>query len=220
MKNMLPQRWRGVWRRLALDCADGTSDTESLVIWLQTATHFVDIRVPHGRPDFSGVTGFGDLTAEQAAFLARQEGFAGVLRASGDRAQPEHRIVFNPSGTPAEDVRYSRTRRVLVGTGVTTGNVAHWWCEDPWGASDTEVVINRSDLILVRASAVFLYAEERRTDPPAPGTLGERVAGAGSADDLAAVLDCEISVGTISDDGWLIGGSTLPWREGAEIEPM
>lgn len=219
MIKSVPQRWRGVWRRLALERADGSTDTESLVLWLQTETLFADIRVPHSRPDFSGVEDFADLGPEQAAFLARQDGFAGVLHAAGDQARWERRIDFNPPAATPDEAKLSRSRRMLVATGVHSNSIEHWWCEDPWGASDTEILINRTDCILLRASGVFLYAEERRANPPAPGTLAERVAEAECPEEFAALLNCEISVGTISDDGWRIGGSTLPWREGAEIDP-
>lgn len=215
----VPQKWRGVWRRLSLEAADGTTDTESLVIWLQTPTLFADLRVPHSRPDFTGVTGFQDVSPRQAAFLATQEGFAGRLHAEGDRARWERRIDFRPLGGPPDEATLVRSRRVMVETGIHANYVEHWWCEDPWGASDTDVILDTSRTMLLRANAVFLFVDDRRPRPPEPGKLREQVVMADTADEFAALLDCEISLGTITEDGWRIAGSTLPWREGELLEP-
>ncbi len=214
----VPADWRGLWRRLALERADGSGDTQSLVVWLQTATLYADLRIPSERPDFAGVAGFADLSRRQAAFLASQEGFAGALHGAGPRAHWQRRIDFAPLAGPPDEGHLHRTRRMLVETGVHVSYVEHWWQDDPEAALDTEILVDAPRKIVVRAGAHFVFAEERRPAPPPPGTLVAAVASAAPGAALAALLDCEISLGTRSADGWRIARSTLPWREGGLAE--
>ena len=187
------QEWRGLWRRVAYERADGSGDAASLVLWLQTETLYVDIRIPADRPR---------VEAFHPA-LAAQEGFAGHLSEDGDVATWHRRIDYRPRATPDEG-RLTRNRRMLVEHGVHDPYVEHWWLEVP--GEVTEVLSNRADAIAVRAGDHLMLARERR---PAPsGDL---------AGDLAACLDCEISYALRDGEGWRIVHSTLPWREGSRL---
>lgn len=50
---MIPERFRGAWRRVSIAVDGGTPVEPSAVVWVQTASAFADIRVPR--------IGFGDL---------------------------------------------------------------------------------------------------------------------------------------------------------------
>lgn len=210
----VPADWRGLWQRLALERADGSGDTQSQVTWLQTATLYADLRIPGERPDFAGVVGFAELTRPQAAFLASQEGFAGALHGEGARAHWQRRIDFAPLAGPPDEGYLHRERRMMVETGVHVPYVEHWWQADPDAALDTEIIVDAPRTVMVRAGEHFMFAQDRRPAPPPPGTLAAAVAAAAPGAALAALLDCEISLGTRTADGWRITCSTLPWREG------
>lgn len=195
----VPQHWRGLWRRIALERADGTGDTATLVLWLQTDTLYADLRIPADRPAVR--------TFEPA--LAAQEGFAGHLETQGDVACWVRRIDYRPLGVP--DVgRLSRARRVMVEHGVHDDYVEHWWLEAP--GDDTAVLVNTANAVAVRAGDHLILARERRRAVPADLTAAVR-----TERDLSALLDCEISYAQRDGAGWRIVHSTLPWREGVHL---
>ena len=208
----VPVPWHGLWRRLALERPDGSGDTTTLVLWLQTATLYADLRIPADRPSFVGVTGFAELDAAQCDWLARQQAFAGRLHADGDRAHWARRIDLAPLAGPPDEGHLIRDRRMLVEHGVHADYVEHWWCEID---APTTVAIDRPAALLVRAGATFMLAVDRRPAPPAPGALAAAVGGAKDAASRAALLDCEVSFGHAEGRGYRIVHSTLPWREGA-----
>lgn len=208
--------WRGLWRRLAIETPDGGGDTETLVLWLQTATFYADIRIPAGGPDLSGVSGFADLPAEGAAFLARQEGFAGRLHAAPPDARWDRTIDFSPLAGPPDEGRLARAGRMMVEHGRHVAYTEHWWQDTPETAGDTEVLVDEPRRIAVRAGPVLMLAQERRPAPPPRGALARLVAAA-APDDWPALLDCEISLAHREGTEWRIAHSTLPWREGAAL---
>jgi len=195
----VPQRWRGLWRRLALERADGSGDTTSLVLWLQTDSLFVDLRIPISRAHAE--------TFNPA--LAAQEGFAGRLFHSGTQARWDRRIDFAPTGLPDEG-RLRRARRMLVEHGLHENYVEHWWLDAP--GDETAVIADTSTTIAVRAGDNLMFAQERR--PRAPSELTSAVA---VEADLRPLLDCEISYARRDGATWRIAHSTLPWREGVAI---
>lgn len=214
----VPANCRGLWRRLALERGDGSGDIATTVLWLQTATLYADLRIPPDRPDFAAGASLSALSDAQALWLATQEGFAGRLHLAGEDAHWERRIDYRPLGGPPDEGRLVRRRRMMVEDGRHDPYVEHWWDDDPPAATDTEVVADEPGRILVRAGRHFILARDGRPQPPAPGRLAALVAAATPAE-RAALLDCEISYGTIADGRWRIALSTLPWREGALIDP-
>ena len=50
---MIPERFRGAWRRVSIAVDGGDPVEPSRVVWVQTASAYADIRVPR--------LGFGDL---------------------------------------------------------------------------------------------------------------------------------------------------------------
>lgn len=46
MTDPVPELLRGAWRRSSIVNADGTTDTTSLVVWLQLESAMVDVRIP------------------------------------------------------------------------------------------------------------------------------------------------------------------------------
>lgn len=195
----VPPEWRGLWRRLALERADGTADTDSLVLWLQTDSWFVDLRIPADR----------HCKAHFVTDHARQEGFAGRLHHAGNTARWERTVDFRPLGQPDEGT-LRRDRRMMTEYGLHDPYVEHWWLE---ADGETETLVATDKAVAVRVADHLMIAVERR--PAAPS---ERLLSAvRTADDLTPLLDCEISHAIREPGGWRIAASTLPWREGAAL---
>lgn len=214
----IPLERRGLWRRLALERADGSGDITTTVLWLQTATLYADIRLPAARPAFGRAASLATLSDDQARWLAMQEGFAGRLHLDGDDAHWERRIDFRPLAGPPDEGRLVASRRMMVETGRHEAYVEHWWNDDPPAATDTETIIEEPARILLRAGRHFILAHDRRPERPPPAALLQLIQNASSSE-RARLLDCEISYGQIEPAGWRITLSTLPFREGALIEP-
>ena len=66
---------------------------------------------------------------------------------------------------------------------------------------------------LVRAGEWFAFARNRIRPLASGSSLADEIARA-SLDDARALVDCEISVGRVSPQGWRIFRSSLPFREG------
>ena len=68
----------GCWERRYIRFSDGTEDTTTRVIWLQTASGVGDIRVAATRPNLRQRSGLEDCTSAELLTLAEQDCFCGV----------------------------------------------------------------------------------------------------------------------------------------------
>jgi hypothetical protein len=198
---------------------DGSRDAETSVTWLQGRTFFADLRQRPGRPDMSGVFGLHDLSCAQIDWLASQEGFAGTLAEDDDCIEWTRRIDYQPPSSSADAGRVRFEEGRLIEEGRDVAYVEHWTRgEEPataacWGASleDAEAGFRAW---IVRAGAAFMFARARTQTLPTGARLAELVRGAGSLAEKRALVDCEISLGSVGARGWRIERSTLPFREG------
>lgn len=69
----VPDRMLGCWRRRYIRFKDGHEDTETAVIWLQTLSGMVDIRIPRRTINYSDGSSLQDYTLEQLLELATQD---------------------------------------------------------------------------------------------------------------------------------------------------
>src|SRR5664279_1626421 len=86
---------RGLWRRSMIAWPDGTRDTTN-VRWLQGLRSYIDLRQPMPVPDFPGVRSLADLSIDDCAWLAKQQGFAGHLGFDGGCFEWQRSIDFQP----------------------------------------------------------------------------------------------------------------------------
>jgi hypothetical protein len=125
----VPARYRGIWRRSLLVTPDGR-DTTTTVFWLQAAHWHADIRIPAGRPDFSQVGSLDACSAAQRAWLATQQGFAGItqVRVDGQRevCSWQRRIDRQPPQAVPDEGWMRFTPDRLVETGVHASYLEHW----------------------------------------------------------------------------------------------
>jgi len=197
----VPERYRGVWRRSLLVTPD-LRDTSTTVLWLQTERWHADIRLPAGRPDFSGVRQLADCSAQQLAWLQLQQGFAGVTEVDTS-VTPEicrwHRVAdFQPPSATADAGTMEFAPDVLIEKGVHADYLEHW--HKLPDSDDTFTVLRQSasseplQMLLVAGGYVMRVRERGGV--------------------LASMLDFEISFGVREADGWRVMHSTLPWLEG------
>lgn len=223
----VPPHYRGVWRRSLLETPDA-SDTDTTVYWLQASRWHADIRLPDGRPDFSGIRSLAECGPAHIAWLARQQGFAGITTVSTDPAGSEicqwHRIVdFQPPPATPDAGTMCFDGDALTETGIHVQYLEKW-CRLP-DSTNGHAVLQLQDaqgrpsspmrLLLVAGNHVMHVRGRAALWPAdmAPGTTLADLVVAGNVD----LLDGEISFGQRSADGWTVSRSTLPWLENTSI---
>lgn len=221
----VPSRYRGVWRRSLLE-TPYARDTATTVFWLQTSGWHADIRIPAGRPDFAGVSALEACSSQQLAWLAGQEGFAGITQVER-RGRREtctwHRMAdYQPPAAVADAGIMQFEPDRLVETGVHMRYLEHWR-RLPDSQEGYAVLRLRSSQpatpaqFLMVAGSYVMHVRDRRI--AWPGAIAA-TADIGSLP-LAmrcAWLDVEISFGRRTRTGWTITHSTLPWKENRAID--
>ena len=72
----------GCWRRAWIEFADGRRDDTGVVLWLQTESAMVDVRVSADRGDFTGCTSLKGCTIDQLRSIAGSDGSSGWTQCS------------------------------------------------------------------------------------------------------------------------------------------
>jgi len=215
---------QGLWRRSLISWPGGGSDRTTTVRWLQGPRAYIDLRQPTPLPDFSHVRALDELTLEDCAWLARQEGFAGHLSFDGVNFEWHREIDFQPRAARADagSLRWEGT--VLVETGREEDYIEHWHRDPTLPNTPASVVNLRADRgspkkTLLRVGPYFMFARDRaiHLDTGYP-SLAEHVAASADVERARELIDCEISFGEARQEGLRITASTLPFRVGALLE--
>lgn len=215
---------QGLWSRSLLVGANGKRDTTTLVWWLQGPTLFVDLRQPADRPSFGGVRHLGDLTGEQITWLAEQEGFAGRLEQDGAYFVWQRLLDFQPASLEPDSGKLWLEGDTMIEEGRYSPYIEHWHRDDeaasPCAAATLRDTVSRAKGFLVRVGSTFMYARggsSRRR--PAGTRLSDGLDKAASLEAARELVDCEISIGSVEDGAWTIARSSLPYREGENLDP-
>lgn len=215
---------RGLWRRSLIVSADGERDTTTSVCWLQGLRACIDLRQPAAAADFSRVRARGDLSIDQCAWLATQQGFAGHCTFDGCYFEWTRTIDFQPAAPCADAGSLCWEGGVLVETGRDIAYIEHWQRDAaaptlPVGAITLRATDENTTAALLRVGAVFMFARDRAVVPVAHRTLGECVAAAPTLRHAQELVDCEISFGDARSAGFRITASSLPYRLGDALDP-
>jgi isopenicillin N synthase-like dioxygenase len=205
----------GSWSRSLIVRADGTRDTSTEVTWLQAGSSYVDLRQP------ADLVGLAAVTPGRAALLAlaRQEAFAGRTTQDGAHCTWTRDIDLSPLQDSPDVGTLRLEGEVMVEEGVHEPYVEHWHLTQP-AAPYVGVALRDTatgePALLVRTGSRFGWARGRGTPLP-PGTLADLVAAAPTDDDARALLDVEVSLGTVGQEGWRVERSTLPGCVGRDV---
>ncbi|HEY0340430.1 MAG TPA: hypothetical protein VGC34_06470 [Steroidobacteraceae bacterium] len=216
---------QGLWRRSLISWPGRPSDTTTSVRWLQApAGAYIDLRQPTPMPDFSHARALDDLTFDDCAWLARQEGFAGQLTVDGAHFEWKRQVDFQPRSATADAGSLEWAGDVLIETGRDSDYIEHWHRDPaipttPADSLDLQHPAQKTRATLLRVGPNFMFARERATTlEKGYRTLAEYVAAATDLAHARELIDCEISFGEIDASGLRITASTLPYRVGALME--
>jgi isopenicillin N synthase-like dioxygenase len=216
--------FQGLWQRLILARPAEAVETLTRTSWLQGPALFADLRQP---PAISGrvlASCLAEVEPDEARVMACQEGFAGRFVVSGDIAEWQRQIDFQAPGALRDRGRLVREGELLIEHGVEEKYVEYWQLEPqqpeaPCAAASFVSEADGREVILVQHGSHFAYARDRAR-PLARGSDLSALLCDTNAQEAQALVDCEISFGTVTAEGWRIDRSTLPWREGALlVEP-
>lgn len=213
----------GVWQREWIRRNGGPADRSVVVRYVQTPTVFGDLRIPESRPELAGATSLADLSDEQLAALADQNGFAGVLSMSGSTATWQHEIDFQITEKSPDTGRIEPAGEGNMLEHAPDGSYVERWTTVPRvagpDAGTFAVRVVRDDKttqLLAVAGQRFLYARARARALPVGKSLKDLIKNPNAERSFVlAWLDCEISYG--NTHGWWIEYSTLPWLQGKRL---
>jgi hypothetical protein len=215
---------QGLWRRSLITWPRrGASDTTTSVRWLQGPRAYIDLRQPAPMPDFSHARTLEDLTYDDCACLARQEGFAGDLSFDGMHFEWLREIDFQPRSPSADAGSLRWQGDVLIETGRDADYVEHWHRDPSIPTTPADIVVqgagHKTRATMLRVGPYFMFARARATSlEKGYGSLAEYVAAAPDLAHARELIDCEISFGQVDESGPRITASTLPYRIGALME--
>lgn len=235
--NSVPQSYLGVWRRTLLAQA-GQSDTSTLVLWLQTAQHHADIRIPANRPSFDNIHQLEDCSPEQLAWLATQQGFCGTTQVQGNIAKWHREHDFQPANNQRDigEMQFE-TDSLLIETGLEADYLEKW---EKLANSHLNLSVKQTSgtnrhgekmpAKLLTANTTFAYVRPRNTQLPASTNLLTAIqTNQPNQAQLFDWLDFEISFGEIASGAHeanvaknaffgTITHSTFPFKEGKNFE--
>ena len=221
----VPAAYLGVWQRSLLE-TPAARDTTSRVLWLQTPRWHADLRIPAGRPDFTGVRSLAECDDTQLAWLATQQGFCGVTQVDGDDCTWHRQLDFQPACGSRDIGRMVFDGERVIETGVDTDYLEIWQRlpQSHGGTAELELVVEQGELPsrpawLFVAGDCFMFVRGRAHPLPKAIDLTSLIAQARpSRAQLLDWLNVEISFGHRSGAApWRIEHSTLPFREGMSV---
>ena len=231
----IPANAQGLWQRDSIVFESGIRDNTTQIFWAQTASLFVDIRIPKDRPSMVSP----DLSLLSEAGLVRmceQKGFAGRLHYNGSLFTWRRAVDFRPPNVRADEAILRIVGDKLYEEGDPTAILAEQYVETytrrRTGATSSIALelLSHTGKPFCRAGAqaaflviiddVFMFARPRpRIVLPHAETLAELVLDAKRQGlPVSPLLDCHIAKGTITGAiPFEISLSTHPWTEGQPI---
>jgi Protein HRI1 len=228
----VPENYWGVWQRELLETAT-TKDDTSLVLWMQTQQHHIDIRIPANRPQLAKVDKLEDYTNEQLLQLATQQGFAGITQVmpstatSSDICQWHREFDFQPpSGARDIGKMVFTDANTVIETGVDESYLEVWrrlensqqpcWFKLTTGKNRRGL---ETPAYLMRVGNFVAYARPRTVVLPESTSLVNAIQiYKPQREQLMDWLDMEISFGEMLDDKhWKVKHSTLPFKEQLDV---
>jgi hypothetical protein len=224
----------GCWQRRSITFADGREDVVSSVFWLQTASHYGDLRVPSGRIDLSHRENLADCTIDELIALAQQQSSGGICRLSGNQAVWHGGLRFHACDAWPEPGDLRRTGPCLMEFAPSGAYVEDWRLQPQSSGpflslrllSERDLTHGRTlrhDGLLVQAGEHVMLMLERMFVLPRQTALTELILEyRNDRDMLIKLLDLQCSYAIRSrsgaDSDFVIRKSTLPFFEGHTLD--
>ncbi len=228
----VPDLLFGCWRRAWIEFADGTLDDTSIVLWLQTESLMVDVRLAGDRPDMSSRAGLHECTIDELRALASSDassgftectpivvGTDGVRSATASWHTRGHGVNFQPVSAFPEPglLTWNDDATVMIERAPSGAYVEEWRLVP--GSREPLRITPVGDASVYRAGDVAVSVRDRAVPIPRlarlPELLDQYVT---DRPMMEALLDCEFSVAELNGTNWTITTSTLPWRKGKGLD--
>lgn len=224
----VPDLMFGCWKRSWIKFADGTLDNTTAVVWLQTESQMVDVRINASTPDMSGCAGLHECTMDELRAIASNDASSGftecgppVVGADGFRGATAawstrgHGVSFQPVSAFPEPglMTWNFDATVMIEKAPSGAYVEEWQLVP--GSRDKLSVTHDGPTSTYRSGDVVVFVRDRSMPIPRPALLLDLLDEyATDRAMIEALLDCEFSVAELSGGHWKITMSTLPWRKG------
>lgn len=228
--NAVPHWMTGCFRRHSISFADGTTDTETRVFWVQSRGLTIDLRLP-SREQPLPAKAYGDYQADELRLLANCEGWvadsrfeANLLDWSNFSSLQSHNrwqepaelrrvgnamLEFAPSGAYVEDWRLQPS---------ATGDLIGLRLIEERSADGSLVHGGGGLIVCGDYAALVLDRPEPLLMTPEPNLFREQVLSSqGDATGLQQLLDFEVSLAAKSGDEYLVTDSNQPLRENTPL---
>ncbi|MBU0594837.1 MAG: hypothetical protein KKH74_14010 [Gammaproteobacteria bacterium] len=230
MNDLVPTGFIGVWQRISMEAKGRPADITTQAYWIQTSALQADMRVPAGRPDFSGKASLAEYSVDDLLWLARQQGIAGMTLAGGELVHRRRQIDYQPTRGRDNTHRMHFEGELLVDENLQ-GSVVEKWrrlagaeggvitlrlLEE--AEADGRIVPRKGYLLVV--SDYFLFVRDRPEFTRQAASLEDLFEAQDlECEEMVPFLDCEFSFGRRSGGAqpWIIELSTLPYREGKAL---
>lgn len=222
----------GCWRRAWIEFADGSIDNTGTVLWLQTESLMVDVRIPANRPNLKDRGGLSECTIDDMRTLAASDactgftecgpvsaGSDGIRAATASWHTRGHGVSFQPvSAFPEPGLMTWSDDGTVMCERAPSGAYTEEWRLVP-GSRDPLMVTSAGDDTTYRAGDIAVLVRDRVVPIPRLARLPELLDEcSGDRAALEALLDCEFSVAQCHDGAWTVFTSTLPWKEGTVVD--
>ena len=225
MNRFVPPDHRGLWRREVIT-APGFRDETTRVLWLQTRTWYVDLRVPADRPAARGGDGFAAYDEAELMALARIQGFAGELAARDGVCLWRRDLDHQPANGPPDEARCAVEGDLMVEDGLHA-DYQEIWRREPDSAEPLAAFRldgGQSAGLLVVGGRRMMEFVARPGPAPVGAALVELVGAElaqGRRAAAEALLATRIRYAEREACGrWVTQLSSLPWLEGRPMWPQ
>jgi hypothetical protein len=228
----VPDLMLGCWKRAWIEFADGTRDDTSMVLWLQTESSMVDVRIAGDRPSFVNRSSLAECTIDDLYVLAGADASSGFTECGAVVVDPDglrsataswhtrgHGVNFQPvSAFPEPGLMTWNDDATVMVERAPSGAYVEEWRLVP-GSRDPLTATQSGDGLIYRAGPVAVFVRDRTVPVPRLARLPDLLRDH-EADRLTleGLLDCEFSVAELRHHEWTITASTLPWREGTVLD--
>jgi hypothetical protein len=222
----------GCFRRRCITYFDGTEDTTTEVLWLQSRGLTADFRRRGSSPRAPSLAAIERLPEPERMALARVEGGIARTRWDGRHMTWTGWEAFQNHAKWPEPGRLERVGSCLVEHAPSGAYVEDWrvepcgpgpliglWLIDERDRGSGVSVHRGGGLIVCGQRAAFVRGR------PAPLPPGERlealvVGERATRERLAAVFSCDAAFAEARGDTFLVTHATLPWREGSALSSL